>query len=74
MLELLYLLVKYGYYSDRHDINALISPLISLLDGKYDKPFPCANSDETQQFIEVYLRIYAIYMSLKFGLIAGKKI
>ena len=42
MLDLLYLLVKYGYYDDLRDVNELIPPLVSLLNGKNDSP---ANND-----------------------------
>ena len=37
VLELLYMLVKYGYYSNSKDINALMPPLIALLNGARDK-------------------------------------
>ena len=53
MLDLLYLLVKYGYYANLNDINALIPSLISLLNGKNDKPFPDANDDQSYPFREV---------------------
>ena len=53
MLDLLYLLVKYGYYDDLDDINALIPLLMSLLNGKNDKPFPGANDDESVSYREV---------------------
>ena len=60
MLDLLYLLVKYGYYDDLDDINALIPSLVSLLNGKNDKPFVGANSDESVSYREVrkYLKSY----------------
>ena len=53
MLDLLHLLVKYGYYDDLEDINALIPSLVSLLNGKNDKPFPRANEDESISYREV---------------------
>ena len=53
MLNLLYLLVKYGYYANLNDINALIPSLVSLLNGKNDKPSPGANSDQSMPFREV---------------------
>ena len=62
------MLVKYGYYSNSNDINDLISPLISLLDGKYDKPFPSANAEQAQQFIKVRIYLLFIYIPLKFNL------
>jgi len=53
VLNLLYLLVKYGYYADINDINALIIPLLSLLNGRNDKEFPKANPDENDHFNRV---------------------
>ena len=50
VLELLYLLVKYGYYSNLEDIKALMPSLISLLDGGNDKPFRNANNEQSFQF------------------------
>ena len=50
MLDLLHLLVKYGYYDDLGDIKELIPPLVSLLNGISDKPFPGANDDESKLF------------------------
>lgn len=47
------MLVKYGYYADLDDINALIIPLVSLLNGKNDRPFPKANNEESQSYREV---------------------
>ncbi len=38
MLRLFHFLVKFGYYGS-DDIKALLKPLISLLNGKNDKPF-----------------------------------
>ena len=53
MLDLLYLLVKYGYYANLNDINALIPSLVSLLDGKNDKPYPGANGEKSVLFRQV---------------------
>lgn len=50
VLDLLYLLVKYGYYDDLEDINALIIPLVSLLNGKNDRPYPNANDDQSNPY------------------------
>ena len=55
MLDLLYLLVKYGYYADLDDINVLMPPLISLLNGMNDKPFPNASDDQSATFRMVQL-------------------
>ena len=53
VLDLLYLLVKYGYYADLKDINALMPPLISLLNGMNDKPFPNASDEQSISFRKV---------------------
>ena len=50
VLELLYLLVRYGYYSNSEDINALMPSLITLLNGEKDKPFPGANDTQSIPF------------------------
>ena len=50
VLELLYLLVRYGYYSNSEDINALMPSLITLLNGKKDKPFRGANDEQSESF------------------------
>ena len=54
VLDLLYLLVKYGYYADLDDINVLMPPLISLLNGMNDKPFPGASDEQSIQFRKVF--------------------
>ena len=53
VLDLLYLLVKYGYYADLKDINVLMPPLISLLNGMNDKPFPNASDEQSISFRKV---------------------
>ena len=53
VLDLLYLLVKYGYYADLKDINVLMPPLISLLNGMNDKPFPNASDEQSVSFRKV---------------------
>ncbi|WAR13612.1 ITPR1-like protein [Mya arenaria] len=40
VLRLLQHLVKFGYYSDIDDVRTLLTPLLSLLDGRHDVPFP----------------------------------
>ena len=64
VLDLLYLLVKYGYYADLQDINVLTPPLISLLDGMNDMPFPCTNpiSSKYHKQIEHFRKACATQM------------
>ncbi|PVD21456.1 hypothetical protein C0Q70_19629 [Pomacea canaliculata] len=40
VLRLLHHLVKFGYYMDLDDVRKLLPPLLSLLDGRHDVPFP----------------------------------
>ncbi|XP_076470932.1 inositol 1,4,5-trisphosphate-gated calcium channel ITPR2-like isoform X2 [Babylonia areolata] len=40
VLRLLYHLVKFGYYQDWEDVQQLLPPMLSLLDGRKDFPFP----------------------------------
>ena len=40
VLCLLQHLVKFGYYSDIDDVKHLLTPLLSLLDGRHDVPYP----------------------------------
>ncbi|XP_055891550.1 inositol 1,4,5-trisphosphate receptor type 1-like isoform X4 [Biomphalaria glabrata] len=40
VLRLLYHLVKFGYYMDHEDVGQLLPPMLSLLDGRHDFPFP----------------------------------
>jgi len=64
VLDLLYLLVKYGYYAAIDDINALIVPLVSLLNGMNDKLFPNATTEENNLFTMVRLLISSQYIIL----------
>ena len=43
VLSVLSLLVKYGYYDDPSDVNDVLKPLIAILDGRSDLPFPKEN-------------------------------
>ncbi|XP_076449737.1 inositol 1,4,5-trisphosphate-gated calcium channel ITPR1-like isoform X2 [Babylonia areolata] len=40
VLRLLHHLVKFGYYMDLDDVRKLLPPLLSLLDGRHDVPYP----------------------------------
>ena len=54
VLDLLYLLVKYGYYADLNDIHELMPHLVSLMNGMNDKPFRGASTDHSAQFRMVF--------------------
>ena len=54
VLDLLYLLVKYGYYADLNDIHELMPHLVSLMNGMNDKPFQRASTDHSAQFRMVF--------------------
>ncbi len=40
VLRLVRSLVQFGYYGDTDEVKALLGPLLNLLDGRNDKPFP----------------------------------
>ena len=40
VLRLVHYLVRYGYYGEMEDLQKLLDPLLSLLDGRNDKPYP----------------------------------
>lgn len=41
MLEVLSLLVKYGYYDDPSDVEDVLQPLVDIMNGFNDLPFFC---------------------------------
>ena len=53
MIDLLHLLVTYGYYANLDDIRDLMSLLLSLLDGMTDKPSIQAETPQIKEFNEV---------------------
>ena len=57
VLRLLHYLVSYGYYSDAKDIKALLVPLLSLLDGKNDKPFKITRSKENSLMHTIHISL-----------------
>ncbi|KAK2186847.1 hypothetical protein NP493_187g03055 [Ridgeia piscesae] len=40
VLHLIYCLVKFGHYGNMNDMKQLLDPLLSLLNGRNDKPYP----------------------------------
>ena len=46
VIEVLKLLVKYGYYDDVDDVEAVLRPLLEVLNGFTDLPFPPSEDDE----------------------------
>ena len=44
VIEVLELLVKYGYYDDPSDVNAVLNPLIKVFNGFSDVPFTLSES------------------------------
>ena len=40
VLRLVHYLVLFGFYDKSEDIKKLLEPLMSLLDGRNDKPYP----------------------------------
>jgi len=73
VIDLLYLLVKYGYYANLDDIDKLMPSLLSLLNGKNDKPSIQADKEETKNFSEVCIIVFTsvILLLLRAYLIDG---
>ena len=44
VLGVLSLLVKYGYYDDPKDVDAVLRPLTTVLNGLEDRPFPASEA------------------------------
>ena len=65
VIDLLYLLVKYGYYANLGDISNLMPLLLSLLNGMNDKPSIQASKEEIDEFNKV-TTLYIIV--LQYGL------
>lgn len=40
MLKLVHYLAKFGFYGEMSDVTQLLKPLLSLVDGRNDKPYP----------------------------------
>ena len=40
VLGLVHYMGKFGYYGETKDIKMLLQPLLNLLDGRNDKPYP----------------------------------
>ena len=48
VIAVLKLFVKYGYYDDPEDVNAVLDPLIDLLNGFSDIPFKATDEGECE--------------------------
>ena len=46
VITMLALLVKYGYYDDVADVNGVLTPLLKVLDGLTDLPFPVEDTPD----------------------------
>ncbi|XP_052063005.1 inositol 1,4,5-trisphosphate receptor type 1-like [Mytilus californianus] len=49
VVRLLYHLVKFGYYLDAEDVKNLLPPLLNLLDGRHDFPYPREKDKEKKE-------------------------
>ncbi|XP_052783710.1 inositol 1,4,5-trisphosphate receptor type 1-like isoform X3 [Mya arenaria] len=54
VLRLVHYLVLFGFYDKSEDIRRLLEPLMSLLDGRNDKPYPENNGKEAQEMLDVF--------------------
>ena len=48
VLDVLQLLVKYGYYDDKQDVDDVLEPLITVLDGMSDSLYFTEKSSESE--------------------------
>lgn len=46
VLEILSLLVKYGYYDDEEDVENVLKPLVGVMNGLTDNPFAPPSSQQ----------------------------
>ena len=47
VLEVLALLIKYGYYDDPEDVDAVLQPLIDVMNGLTDAAFTITTPTDT---------------------------
>ena len=59
VVRLLYHLVKFGYYLDSEDVENLLPPLLQLLDGRKDYPYPKDKDKGISQITQEVLSSYA---------------
>ncbi|KAH3824462.1 hypothetical protein DPMN_126298 [Dreissena polymorpha] len=57
VVRLLYYLVMFGYYMDAEDVQNLLPPLLNLLDGRHDFPFP----SEKEKGIRIHQAFQQLY-------------
>ncbi|XP_060552412.1 inositol 1,4,5-trisphosphate receptor type 2-like [Ruditapes philippinarum] len=63
VLRLLYFLVKFGYYMDSEDVDNLLPPLLNLLDGRHDYPFPAKDKGYSK---DEKKKVHAYQMTARF--------
>ncbi|XP_035825085.1 inositol 1,4,5-trisphosphate receptor type 3 isoform X3 [Aplysia californica] len=77
VLCLLQYLVKFGYYMDVEDVRKLLPPLLSLLDGRHDVPFPKDKgkgyTKEGQKAVQNYQRSWRFEVSDEAAAIVSAK-
>ena len=71
VLHLLHHLVKFGYYMDLDDVRSLLVPLLSLLDGRHDVPYPKDHKGKCKYIchithIQTHIHFYASLLSEPF--------
>lgn len=54
VLRLVHYLVLFGFYDKSEDIKLLLEPLMSLLDGRNDKPYPNVEGKDAQEMLVVF--------------------
>ena len=51
IIEVLNLLVKYGYYDDTDDVEDVLRPLLEVMNGFTDVPFSLSKSAESEYIL-----------------------
>ncbi|ESO83880.1 hypothetical protein LOTGIDRAFT_236387 [Lottia gigantea] len=57
VLRLVYYLVVYGFYYQTEDIRELLAPLMSLLDGRNDKPYPNVSGTKNSEVLKYFNQV-----------------
>nr|XP_022345635.1 inositol 1,4,5-trisphosphate receptor type 3-like isoform X6 [Crassostrea virginica] len=54
VLRLVHYLVSFGFYYKPEDIKKLLEPLMSLIDGRNDKPYPNVTGKDAEDVLRVF--------------------
>ncbi|OWF37431.1 Inositol 1,4,5-trisphosphate receptor type 3 [Mizuhopecten yessoensis] len=57
VLRLVHYLVSFGFYYKIEDIKKLLEPLMSLLDGRNDKPYPDISGKDGEEIVKHFRKV-----------------